>query len=428
MESYHITFLLGKEGRQAQMVKRTVRAADMGTNKKYDGYKPYQYLEAGKDYIDYPVSAGDRRVEEHLVELTPQEEARVQELAERFVFIDAHSHPFHFPRDIEQDIDRYMGQGRMKCAYEELSRSYFDGIFDNLMDGTCSIVSKNGWKFADVIYDIGMRLCDLAHQDLIIRCEKIEDFYRAKQEGKIALVLVLEGATPIENELDRIDILYGLGVRQMGVTYSESNMLGCGIKEEKDSGLTIFGKQAIERMNKVGMLIDVSHCGPVTALESILYSKKPTLISHTGAKALWNSKRLMSDEILKACAERGGVIGVEAAPHTTMTKNFPLHSMESVFEHFEYIRELCGIDHVTFGVDASYGDHVGVHHYYATRLGTKAVQGTGFQEVPYVRGMENPTEASKNILRYLVKKGYSDEDIEKVLGGNVMRVLKENWE
>ena len=201
----------------------------MGTNKQYKGYKAYDYLEAGKDYIDYPVSAGDRRVEECLLPLSPAQEARVEALAGSTVFIDAHSHPFHFPLSME-DMDDYNRQGRMKCAYEELSRSYFDGIFDNLMDGTCSIVSKSGWKFEDVIYDLGIRLCDLAQQDFIFRCERVEDFERARREGKIALVPVLEGATPIENELDRIDILYGLGVRQMGVTYSEANMLGSGIR------------------------------------------------------------------------------------------------------------------------------------------------------------------------------------------------------
>lgn len=399
----------------------------MGKNKRYDGYRPYQYLEAGKDYTDYQVSAGDRRVAEWLIPLDEEQESRVDFLAENLVFIDAHSHPFHFPLHIERDMDAYNRQGRMKCAYEELSRSYFDGIFDNLMDGACAIVSKNGWKYEDVIHDIGMRLCDLAHQNFIIRCEKLEDFERARREGKIALVLVLEGATPIENELDRIEVLYGLGIRQMGVTYSDANLLGSGIREERDCGLTVFGRQAIERMNKVGMLIDVSHCGPVTALESIQCSTKPILLSHTGAKALWNSKRLFPDDVLKACAERGGVIGVEAAPHTTMTKTQATHCMESVFEHFEYIRSLCGIDHVTFGVDALYGDHVGAHHYYATRLSTKSIQGSGFEEAEYVRGMENPTEASKNILRYLVKSGYGDDDIRKVLGGNVMRVLGENW-
>ncbi len=95
----------------------------------------------------------------------------------------------------------------------------------------------------------------------------------------------IEGAAPIENEVDRIDILYGLGVRQLGVTYSERNALGNGMKEDHDGGLTMFGKQCVERMNKVGMLIDVSHCGQQTAYDAVMYSKKPIIMSHVGARA-----------------------------------------------------------------------------------------------------------------------------------------------
>jgi membrane dipeptidase len=97
-------------------------------------------------------------------------------------------------------------------------------------------------------------------------------------------------------------------------------------------------------------------------------------------------------------------------------------------EHFEYIKNLVGIDHVAFGPDTLYGDHVGLHHAYASHLSTKGTQGVqSFEEVPYVKGMENPTEASKNMVRWLVKQNYSDEEIEKVLSGNILRVLKEVW-
>jgi len=128
------------------------------------------------------------------------------------------------------------------------------------------------------------------------------------------------------------------------------------------------------------------------------------------------------------------VIGVEAAPHTTLTANNPQHSIESFMEHFEYIRDLVGIDHVAFGPDTLYGDHVGLHHVYAAALSIDEShegdedKGPQFEEVPYVKGIENPTEASHNILRWLVKHDYSDEDIAKVLGGNILRVLEEVWQ
>ena len=181
-------------------------------------------------------------------------------------------------------------------------------------------------------------------------------------------------------------------------------------------------------MNKVGMLIDISHCGPQTALDAANFSKEPIVGSHVGARALWDSKRLCDDRLLKAIAEKGGLVCVEAAPHTTMTHTANTHDLESVMEHFEYMANLVGIDHVGFGPDTMFGDHVGVHHAFAKTLSTKVILGdVSYKEVPYVKGMENPTEAMWNALRWLVKHGYSDSDIQKVLGGNALRVLRQVW-
>jgi membrane dipeptidase len=135
---------------------------------------------------------------------------------------------------------------------------------------------------------------------------------------------------------------------------------------------------------------------------------------------------------LEACAKRGGVIGIEAAPHTTITRNDTTHSLDSVMEHFEYIRSLVGIDHVGFGPDTLYGDHVGLHDVYAGALSIKESRAGGtnqasFERVNYVRGLENPTEGSITIPRWMVKHGYSDEEITKAMGGNALRLLERVW-
>ena len=212
-----------------------------------------------------------------------------------------------------------MRQGREWTGYEGLAISGLDIVFENFMDGTAMITSSAGWKWTDVIHDMGIRFSDFDHQEMVYLARNMDDLHRAKPEGKIALVATLESATPIENEIDRVDVLYGLGVRCMGITYSEANGLGCGLREANDGGLTQFGRQVVKRMNKLGMTIDTSHCGDKTALDTIELSEKPTLITHCGARALWNTNRLKPDYVLKACAERGGVIGIEAAPHTTLT-------------------------------------------------------------------------------------------------------------
>jgi membrane dipeptidase len=181
-------------------------------------------------------------------------------------------------------------------------------------------------------------------------------------------------------------------------------------------------------MNKLGIAIDVSHSGDQTSLDTIEVSSKPIFITHAGARALWPTRRMKPDSVLKKCADKGGVIGIEAAPHTTLTKDHPRHSIESFMQHFEYCVELMGIDHVAFGPDTLFGDHVALHHVFARQLSIKSAHGSqDFQEVEFVDGIENPAEEFPNIMRWLVKHNYTDDDIRKVVGGNVMRVLHEVW-
>jgi membrane dipeptidase len=409
------------------LIIKSKERVEIKIKKGYKGYKSYQYLEPDYDYKYFKLSNQINRVEPYLIPLTPEQEQRVKKLIEENIVISLHEHPSVMPEDLNELME-YEREGREFTGYEGLAHSCLDAVFDNMMDGTCVITSKAGWKWTDVIHDMGMRSCDIAHQDFLIKGEQVEDIYKAKSQGKIAWFMALESATMIENEIDRIEVLYGLGVRMMGITYSESNSLGSGLKEIRDGGLTAFGRKAVERMNKIGMAIDVSHSGDQTSLDVIEISKKPVFITHTGARSLWNMKRLKPDDVLKACAAKGGVIGIEAAPHTTITKKNPMHNIESFMEHFEYIKDLVGIDHVSFGPDALYGDHVGLHHLFSGNMSiAENTAGDKFEQTEYVKGLENPTEASHNIIRWLVKHNYSDEDIIKVIGGNTLRVLKEVW-
>lgn len=396
--------------------------------KKYDGYRSFQYLEAGIDYKDYELSAEVDRVGDSLrVATTEAEEARVEKIFSENLIISLHDHAFVAPKNLDE-FWPWRRQGRDWTGYEGLARSGMDALFDNMMNGTAMITSKWGWKWDDVIYDIGMRLSDIAHQNLVVLATRTEDIRRAKRDGKIAFVVSLEGSAMIENELDRIDILYGLGVRSLGIAYSEANALGAGLREPNDGGLTVFGRQAVRRMNQLGIAIDISHSGDKTGLDTIEASEKPIFITHAGARSLWDSRRLKSDETIKACADKGGVIGIEAAPHTTITRRNRTHTLESFMEHFEYCAELVGIDHVAFGPDLLFGDHVGLHDALSEALSIGASAGKlDHPKVEFVSGLENPSESFPNIVRWLVTHGYSDEDIGKAVGGNIMRVLDEVW-
>jgi membrane dipeptidase len=395
---------------------------------RYDGYTAYQYLEAGKDYRDIKYAQQIGRVPPYQgLDLSDAEAERTKRLLHDEIVVSLHEHVQVFPEDMS-DLREHIRQGREPTGYEGLSRSGMTAVFDNGMDGTCCISSDGGWKYQDVLHDLGVRMADLAHQDYVIKAETLKDIHYAHETGRIAHIFALEAATMIENELDRLDVLYGFGVRQMGIAYSEANMLGSGLKERGDGGLTYFGEQAVERMNKLGIAIDVSHSGDRTAMDVIEKSATPIFITHCGSREVWPISRMKPDAVIKACADRGGVLGLEAAPHTTLSHDHPAHSLESVMDHFTHCVELIGIDHITFGPDTLFGDHVALHEAFSSNLSIgPATAGLEFPMVEYVDGLENPAECFYNIIGWLVKHGYSDDEIRKVVGGNTLRVLEEVW-
>lgn len=398
----------------------------MTLSKNYNGYKSFSYLDSQKDYREYKLVSQTSRVKSTQISLDKSEEERVSQIFEKYIMISTHDHPFLMPEDLDQTMD-YIKRNRISTGYEGLANSGLDGIFDGLLNSFNLINSSYPWKWDSVINEIGMKLTDIAHQDYAMKAEKTEDIINAHKNGNIAIIMHLEGASMIENDLDRLDILHGLGVRCMGVVYSEANMLGSGLKESRDGGLTVLGHEAVGRMNKVGITVDIAHVADQTCMDIIETSTKPVMATHAGVRSLWNTKRMKPDEVLKAMAEKGGVLGIEAAPHTTLTERQKVHSIEPVMEHFEKAVETMGIDHVAFGPDTMFGDHVGMHHKFERELGiAQAHKGMNFNEVDFVDGIENPSDF-KNIIRWLVKHGYSDQEIEKVSGANVMRVLRSTW-
>lgn len=397
----------------------------MGSNKQYDGYEPYAFLEPGIDYETFEFSeemnAGGPPYE---VPLDGDEEARADRLASSLTIFSMHEHAFHFvPKNPSQLLD-YVSDGRTFTAYEYLARSNLDGLIDFHLDGLARIHSDSGWKFSEVVHDMGMRGADFAHQDFVIRAGSVEDVRRAHDEGKLAIVPGAESSTMIENEVDRLDVLYGLGLRVLGISYNASNDLGTGLGDMRphDGGLTRFGERAVERMNKLGIAVSVSHASDQTGLDVCEISDDPVFLTHDGVRELLGTDRLKPDEVIEAVADTGGVIGVQSAPHATASYDHPEHTIESVMDHFEYVKELVGIDHVAFGPDTLYGDHRELHKQFIPGVPDAAV------EIDYVKGMENPTEAWHNIVRWLVKEGYSDEAIAKVTGENALRAVGEVWE
>lgn len=401
----------------------------MGGSKKYLGYKSFQYLEPHIDYASYPLEKQVHRFPDYDFGLSRTQEERVQEIIEKNTIIDLHEHLNVFPdKDYKGPTLR---SGREFTAYEGLASVGFDCIFDNLMGPT--------WD--SIVEHIGMKHSDYHHQDFVIPCLKAEDVERAFREGKCAILSAIEDASAIDRNVDRIDILHGLGLRSMGICYSWSNTLGDGLNEVRDGGLTDFGYDAVVRMNRVGILIDVSHAGDATCMDTIQVSEDPICISHRSSRTLTNWPRMAPDAVLQACAEKSGVVGIEVAGLGIRTKKHPEPSIEGFLEQMEYCIDLLGIDHVGAGPDTLYTDHA---EWYRSSDRTRAVAGYGHYERPppdspqkqfekrrallldgldYVKGLESPSDFP-NIIRGLVRDGYSDAEIAKIVGGNGLRLLK----
>jgi len=390
-------------------------------------YNSFSYLRAGVDYREFHLAPEFDRVPAYDGQLSADERERSARLLADSVVISLHDHPVRFPADM-REAPAYNRGGRQHTGFAGVAESGMTAVFDNMMDGTACVTGHAPWRWDDVVTDLGMRQADIAHQDQVVVVRRVEDIERAHQQGQVGIVFGLEAATPIENEIDRLDVLYGLGLRQIGIAYSDANALGSGLAEPVDGGLTSFGHRAVTRMEQLGLAVDVSHSSDRTSLDVCRVSGKPVLMTHAGARGLWDIPRMKPDDVLMAVADTGGVIGISAAPHTTLSAAHPLHSIDSVMDHFQYCLDLVGIEHVAFGPDTLYGDHVQLHTVFADvmNLGA-ATAGPAHEKVPYVDGLENPTENFANICGWLVRHGFSDDDIRAVVGGNVLRALRAIW-
>ncbi len=390
-----------------------------------ESYAAYSYLDPS-EIRQFELTPEFGRVPPRESTLTDAQRERSRRLLADSLVISLHDHPVRFPLRMEETPE-YNRTGRQHAAYDGLAASGMTIVFDNMMDGTACVTGNAPWRWEDIITDLGMRQADLAHQREVMVIRTVADIDAAHREGWVGLVFGLEAATPIENEIDRLDVLYGLGLRQIGIAYSDANALGSGLSETTDGGLTALGHRAVTRMNKLGLAIDLSHSGDRTSLDVCQHSDRPVFLTHAGARAVWEIARMKPDDVLRAVADTGGVIGMSAAPHTTLSHSHPQHTIESVMDHFTYIADLVGIEHVAFGPDTLYGDHVALHRIFAHLLSIKAARGPEFEPVSYVDGLENPTENFPNICDWLVAHDYSDDEIRAVLGGNIYRALQAIW-
>jgi membrane dipeptidase len=282
------------------------------------------------------------------------------------------------------------------------------------------------------------------HADALGLATSADDIARLHREGKIAILMGVEGGHEIEGDLHMLDLYYRLGVRYLTLTHTKNDELGDSSGDDPAwKGLSPLGRQAIARMNQLGMMVDISHVSDATFYAALAASKAPLLASHSSCRALCNARRNMTDDMIRALAKNGGVIDInfyagflspayheafakiekqvddeiaqararcaqqgrrlsyleETRIEQRMTKDLPAPSYTVVADHIDHAVKVGGIDHVGLGSDFD-----------------------GIDTAP--RGLEDVSKIPA-LVQELARRGYSEEDLEKILGGNVLRVMRQ---
>lgn len=255
------------------------------------------------------------------------------------------------------------------------------------------------------------------HQHDYVLATSVADIESAKRDKKLAVAFDIEGGRAVEAHVGLVEVFYRLGVRWMLIAYNRNNRLGGGC-QDNDTGLTLYGRQVIDEMERVGMVLCCSHTGYRTAREAIEYSQNPVIFSHSNPRAMWDHPRNIPDDLIRACAKTGGVVNLNGIGIFLGQND---NSTEKFIRHLEYVIELVGIEHVGIGLDYVFDrteldDYISGHpDIYPPEKG----YGPGI-------AMIEP-ERIPLIAQALLERGCGAEGVRAVLGGNNLRVARRVW-
>ena len=270
--------------------------------------------------------------------------------------------------------------------------------------------------------------------DFVARAATPDDILKAKQDGKRCLYMTCNGVplpqewVSVEEELRYIKIFFQLGVRMMHLTYNRRNVIGDGCAELSDGGLSDFGRAVVKEMNRVGVIVDVAHSGWRTSLEAAEASERPVVASHSGCAALNPHYRCKPDEVIKAIADTGGYIGICCIPRFLGGTG----DIRAMLDHVDHVVKKFGADYVAIGTDVAYTSTNSEREYEKVSERRKlrdrweSLWRPGeFEERPGEEQVMSMAWTNWPIFTIgMVQRGYSDEDIRKILGGNVLRVAR----
>jgi membrane dipeptidase len=269
------------------------------------------------------------------------------------------------------------------------------------------------------------------HPDVLSRVRTAADIAKAKKARRTGLVYGVQDGVAFETDLDRLDDLHALGLRVVQPTYNRRNLLGDGCLEPANAGLSRTGIEAIERMNKLGILVDLSHCGRQTAADAIRLSKKPVAFTHTGCQALADHPRNRTDEELRAVADKGGLSGIYFMPYLSEGRQ---PTAADIVRHLEHMVQVAGEDHVSIGTDGNISaTTVDDEFKEAFAKNTRERREAGIaapweteQGYLFAADLNTPRRLA-TLAMMLADRRHSAARIEKILGGNLLRVFGETW-
>jgi membrane dipeptidase len=265
----------------------------------------------------------------------------------------------------------------------------------------------------------------LAGQDqLFMRIDSPADLDRVKTSGKVGVLIGVQNSEHFRNVED-VELFHGLGQRVSQLTYNARNRIGDGSTERTNGGLSDFGVAIVERMNTVGMAVDVSHSGDQTTLDACSVSKKPVLFTHSNARALNpGHPRCKTDEAIRAMGKSGGVMGITGV--RMFVRNSEPTTIEHFLDHYDHVAKLIGPQHLGIGsdIDLDGYDDMPAEENRRLRAGYKGSY--GFRDKIDVEGVDHPKRVY-DLTEGLIRRKYSDADIRGILGGNFKRVLSEIW-
>ena len=357
---------------------------------------------------------------------------RAQKINKESIFINAHDHMM-----FEYAIRQALGEPEIfKNRYAPILRQGSINAIVTSVGGNspCTCNLTDYLEFGS-FEQIDMLRLEAETSDSFRICHNAKDIKATIAEGKLAVLLAFEGARamegrPEEESLCLLRTFHRLGLRVNCICGGGRTQFADGMGENRaNAGLTTFGVKLIEEMNRIGMLIDLTHMTDRSFFDSLEVSTKPVLVSHIGVRAICDTLPNLSDERIKAIGKNGGVIGMEMVK-TELKKGSQetgeVVNFDQVIKHISHIVDLIGTDHVCIGLD--YDNFELVHNIHRAMCPTPgSIEGfyTGIPKGDHMLNHPNHPGQADTIAEYLIQAGFSDEDIKKVLGGNMMRLFKE---